>query len=414
MGRAPMQTGARRSWGEDDDGCSILHVDMDAFFASVELSHRPHLRGRPVIVGGSERSVVVAATYEARAFGVHAAMPMTTARRMCPQAVVIPPDMARYRQVSSQVMELLREVTSVVEQASVDEAYLDVAGARRRGGSPVQIAERIRRDVRDRHGITCSVGVARSKYVAKLASTRAKPDGMLLIPRVSTVEFLHSLPVELLSGVGASTRASLARWGIRTVAEVAASDVGTLQRAVGRTAGAHLYDLAWGRDSSPVRPVREEKSIGNETTFAQDVADLAIIEAQARVLADQTASRLRASGTVARTVVVKVRTSDFTTMSRSRTLVAPTDVGHEIFLVARELIAGVDRRGLPVRLVGVRVEGLSPAASTPRQLSFDGLGEETRRAERAMDDVRERFGSAALRPASAASLERPGRTRRAV
>jgi DNA polymerase-4 len=397
---------ARRDWGSDEDGCSILHVDMDAFFASVEIARRPQLRGLPVIVGGSERAVVLAATYEARAFGVHSAMPMAAARRLCPHAVIVPPDHGAYRAVSSGVMQILRDVTTLVEQVSVDEAFLDVSGARRRLGPPTRIAELIRGRVLAAHGITCSVGIASTKFVAKLASGHAKPDGVLLVPTDATVPFLRTLPVGALWGVGERTEAALARWGVRTVAELADSDVGTIQRAVGRTAGAHLYDLSWGRDPRPVEPGREEKSIGAEVTFPVDIADPVIVQTKALALADRCAGRLRAQGLVARTVSVKVRTSDFRTLTRSRTFTTPTDVGRELYLAARELLAGVDLGGLPVRLVGVRAEGLTTASSTIRQPTLDEAvagGESSRRdAERAMDRVRERFGAASIGAAAAA------------
>lgn len=413
MSRGPRSSDARRDWGSEEDGCSILHVDMDAFFASVELARRPHLRGRPVIVGGAERSVVLAATYEARAFGVHSAMPMAVARRMCPQAVVVPPDQAAYREVSRAVMDVLHDVTSLVEQVSVDEAFLDVSGARRRLGAPTRIAQLIRERVQAEHHITCSVGIAATKFVAKLASGHAKPDGVLLIPRAATTDFLRVLPVGALWGVGERTEESLARWGIRTVAELADSDVTTVQRAVGRVAGAHLYDLAWGRDPRPVHPGREEKSIGAEETFAADVADPAVVEAKALELADRCSSRLRAQGLVARTVAIKIRTSDFRTLTRSRTLGTPTDVSREVYLAARELLAAVDLRGLPVRLVGVRAEGLSQASAVIRQPTLEeaSVGEVAgrREAERAMDLVRDRFGSAAIRAGTAASPD-PRRT----
>ncbi|MGV8965440.1 MAG: DNA polymerase IV [Cellulomonas sp.] len=411
MSRAPRSPLVKRDWGAQEDGCSILHVDMDAFFASVELARRPHLQGKPVIVGGSERSVVLAATYEARAFGVHSAMPMQIARRMCPQAVVVPPDIAAYREVSIAVMEVLSEVTTLVEQVSVDEAFLDVSGARRRLGPPTAIAARIRERVQANHGITCSVGIAGTKFVAKLASQHAKPDGVLLVPRAATVEFLRALPVGALWGVGERTEASLARWGLRTVAELADSDVSTVQRAVGKVAGAHLHDLAWGRDPRPVTPGRIEKSIGAEVTFPVDVADLAVVQTQVLALADTCASRLRAEGMVSRTVSVKVRTSDFRTLTRSRTLPTPTEVGREIYLVARELLAGVDLEGLPIRLVGVRAEGLSPARTTAQQPTLEeavgGMGLARRDAERAMDLVRDRFGSGSIHAASSTGPKEP-------
>lgn len=387
----------RRDWGTDDAGCSILHVDMDAFFASVELTRQPQLRGRPVVVGGDGRSVVLAATYEARAFGVHSAMPMSQARRLCPQAVVIPPDPAAYRAASAAVMRILGEVTALVEQVSVDEAFLDVSGARRRLGSPSRIAALIRERVRTELDLACSVGIAGTKFVAKLASGFAKPDGVLLVPRAATVEFLHSLPVGALWGVGERTRENLARWGIVTVAQLAESDVSVVQRAVGRAAGAHLHDLAWGRDPRPVVPERQEKSIGAETTFDEDTADLGALEGHLLRLADRCAVQLRERGLVARTVSIKVRTADFATLSRSRTLPAATDVGREVYLAARDLLAATDLGGRRVRLIGVRTEGLGEL--TARQLTLEeAVDDESgarRRAEQAMDEVRHRFGARA-------------------
>ncbi|WP_029288763.1 DNA polymerase IV [Cellulomonas sp. HZM] len=414
MSRGPRADAARRDWGREEEGCSILHVDMDAFFASVELARRPQLRGLPVIVGGAQRGVVLAATYEARAFGVHSAMPMSRALRMCPQAVVVPPDHHAYHEVSVGVMRVLGDVTALVEQVSVDEAFLDVAGARRRLGAPTVIAQRIREQVREQFGITCSVGIASTKFVAKLASGHAKPDGVLLVPRAATVDFLRVLPVGALWGVGERTEQSLARWGITSVAQLADSDVATVQRAVGRVAGAHLHDLAWGRDPRPVTPGREEKSIGAEETFDQDLMDLAVVETRALALADRCASRLRAAGLVGRTVSVKVRTSDFRTLTRSRTLTTPTDVGREIFLAARDLLAATDLGGLPVRLVGVRVEGLTGATSSARQPTLDEAVDlpearadgRRRDAEMAMDEVRQKFGGGAIRPGSSAPASR--------
>jgi DNA polymerase IV len=402
---------ARRSWGTHEDGCAILHVDMDAFFASVELVRRPHLRGRPVIVGGEARSVVLAATYEARAFGVHSAMPMAQARRVCPEAVVVPPDQSAYREASRRVMAVLREVTAVVEQVSVDEAFLDVSGARRRLGRPTVIADLIRRRVREDVGLTCSVGIASTKFVAKLASGFAKPDGVLLVPREATVDFLHSLPVEALWGVGERTRESLARWGITTVAELARTDPAVVQRAVGEVGGAHLHDLAWGRDARPVTPVRPEKSVGAERTLEEDTADTTVLQGHLLALADRCAGELRARRVVARTVSVKVRSADFRTLTRSRTLAVPTDTGREMYLVARELLAAVDLGGAAVRLIGLRAEGLAPSDSRAVTLeeSVDDGPVARRRAEAALDQVRARFGRSAMVPA--ALVGRPGAPR---
>jgi DNA polymerase IV len=399
----------RRDWGEDDSATDILHVDMDAFFASVELARRPELRGRPVVVGGAGRSVVLAATYEARAFGVHSAMPMAQARRLCPQAVVVPPDHEAYRDASRRAMAVLADVTALVEQVSVDEAFLDVAGARRRLGSPTAVGELIRRRVHEEVGVTCSVGVAATKVVAKLASGFAKPDGLLLVPREATVRFLHALPVAALWGVGERTRADLERWGITTVQQLATADLRVVQRAVGVAAGAHLHDLAWGRDPRTVDPGRAEKSVGAETTLEHDTADRGELEAHLLRLADRCATQLRAGEHVCRTVSVKVRTEDFRTLTRSRTLPAPTDVAREIYLVACELLAAAETQGRRVRLVGVRAEGLRPVTDRPLTLeeAVDGSPGAGRRAEAAMDAVRARFGAAAVRPARL--VERPAR-----
>lgn len=400
MSRAPRAEGARRDWGSEEAGCSVLHLDMDAFFASCELARRPELRGRAVIVGGRERGVVLAATYEARAFGVRSAMPMTRARVLCPQAVVVPPDHRLYSDVSRSVMEILGRVTPLVEQISVDEAFLDVSGARRRLGPPTQIGAALRERIRAEHGITASVGIARNKFVAKLASTHAKPDGMMLVPVDATVAFLHTLPVGALWGVGERTEEALGRWGITTVEQLAHLDLPSLQSAVGSVIGAHLHDLAWGRDLRPVVPGREERSIGAETTFATDQHDPQVVERRVLELADRVAARMRHQGVVARTVSVKVRTSDFRTLNRSRTLAAPTDVAREIFLTARELVAGVELGGLPVRLVGVRAENLRPREGAAAQLTLDEAVDPRagaqRDAEVALDAVRERFGRAAI------------------
>ena len=409
MSRATVPADVRRSWGEDDTGCGILHVDMDAFFASVEVARRPHLAGRPVIVGGEERSVVLAATYEARAFGIHSAMPMSQARRQCPQAIIVPPDRAAYQAASQQAMGIMHDVTAVVEQVSIDEAFLDVSGARRRVGGPVLIAELIRERVRRELGVTCSVGIAGTKSVAKLASGMAKPDGVLLVPRAATVELLRSLPVAALWGVGERTGEVLARWGIGTVAQLADADLAVIQRAVGAASGCHLHDLAWGRDSRPVVPGHIEKSIGAETTFDVDLRDTGAIEAHLLGLADRCGRQLRARDRSARTISLKVRTADWRTLTRSRTVVAPTDVGREIFLVARELFAGIDLDGAPVRLVGVRVEGLVDGADRPQTLDEAVVGDAAqRRAEQAMDQVRSRFGLSAMH---AATTLRPSPTR---
>ena len=262
VGRAGPATGPPG----DDTGCPILHIDMDAFYASVELRRRPDLRGRPVIVGGGTRGVVLSATYEARTFGVRSAMPMRRALGLCPDAVVLPPAMADYAEASAGVMSVFRSVTPLVEPLSLDEAFLDVSGARRRLGRPRWIGEWIRARIADEQGITCSVGVAPTKFLAKLASSRCKPDGLLVVPADGVEAFLHPLPVGALWGVGEKTAATLTGLGLRTVADLAATPLPTLTRALGEASAAHLHALAHGRDPRRVEPAEVEKSIGAEET----------------------------------------------------------------------------------------------------------------------------------------------------
>ena len=397
MSRAERSAAARRDWGSDDTGSSILHVDMDAFFAAVELLERPDLVGRPVIVGGEQRGVVLSATYEARTFGVHSAMPMSRARALCPQAVVLPPHHDWYSSISRQVMGILGEVTPVVEQVSIDEAFLDVSGARRRLGSPVEIARHIRHRVHTFLGVPASVGVAATKFVAKLASSHAKPDGLLLVPADATIAFLHSLPVGALWGVGDKTRDRLRGYGIDTVAELAALPVRSLHRMIGVAAGQRLHDLAHGIDPRRVEVARAEKSVGHETTFSADIADRGALESVLLDQAHRVAARLRARDLRTRTVAIKVRFADFRTITRSRTVEA-TDVAHDVFTVARELLDQVAVPASGVRLLGVRAESLA-VSSDGVQLQLGDSGHR-REAEAAMDAVRQRFGTGALRPAA--------------
>jgi len=386
--------------GDDDTACTILHVDMDAFYASVELLERPDLRGTPVVVGAStgNRGVVLSATYEARELGVHSAMPMSRAKRLAPHAVFISPHHDRYAEASRAVMDIFGSITPIVEPLSLDEAFLDVAGALRRLGRPVAIASLIRARVHDEVGITCSVGVASSKFVAKLASTQSKPDGLLLIPRAKVIDFLHPLPVGALWGVGERTEEQLVRLGLETVADLAQTPVSTLERAVGAAQGRHLHDLSWGRDPRAVIPNEPDKSIGNEETFDSDTDDHEWIRSRIAGLADQVARRLRASQSVARTVGLKVRFADFTTITRSRTLDVSTDVGADIYATAWSLFEALGLQRARIRLVGVRVEGLSSADETPTQLLLDAPDKGHRDAEVAMDRLRRRYGPGAVRP----------------
>ena len=397
----------------DDTGCRILHVDMDAFYASVELRDQPALTGKPVVVGGlGARSVVLSATYEARAFGVRSAMPVGRARRLCPQAVFIPPRHGLYSAVSKEVMAIFRAVTPEVEPLSLDEAFLDVSGALRRLGSPARIAELIRAQVREQQGITCSVGVAPIKFVAKIASARCKPDGLLVVPVAGLLEFLHPLPASALWGVGDRAEEVLARLGLRTVGDIAHVPLATLQRELG-AAGEHLWSLAWGRDERRVVPRREEKSVGAEETFATDVDDPEVIRRELLRLSGRTAQALRAAGCVARTISVKLRLASFKTITRSRTLAEPTDVAREIYTTACALYeaSGLDGRAR-LRLVGVRAAGLRPAEAAARQLAFDDRPVGWREAEQAVDQIARRFGSDAVRPAALVPGDRAGRAGR--
>ena len=378
---------------------SIMHVDMDAFFVLVELRTRPELRGKPVIVGyPADRSVVLSASYEARAFGVKSAMPMVIAARMCPRAVIIEPRHKLYYEVSAQLMAIFESITELVEPLSVDEAFLDVGGAIRRLGPPREIGELIRRRVADELGITASVGIAASKFVAKIASTRCKPDGLLLIRPEETVPYLHSLPVGALWGVGAKTADVLARMGIRTVADLAATPLASLKKALGAT-GEHVYRLSWGVDPRPVTPVRLEKSIGAEETFAVDTGDDAVLHRELLRLSHRTAERLRSSGMVARTVALKLRYADFSTITRSRTVHTPVDSAQLIYAVAVQLLESLGDRAMTVRLVGVRAEQLEDAAQTSLQLSLDRRDDNWRAAEQALDKVSQKFGNKTVLPA---------------
>ncbi|HEX5594503.1 MAG TPA: DNA polymerase IV [Micromonosporaceae bacterium] len=384
----------------DDTGCPILHVDMDAFFASVEVRRRPELRGQPVVVGGTgPRGVVSSASYEARAYGVRSAMPTARARALCPAAVFLPPDFAEYTAASRAVMEIFRSITPLVEPLSLDEAFLDVAGARRLFGSPARIAELIRARVAEQAGLTCSVGVAASKFVAKLGSSRAKPDGFIVVPAAQVIQFLHPLPVNALWGVGERTDESLRKIGVTTIGDLAHTPIGLLRGALGETTAAQLQELAWGRDPRPVTPQRAEKSIGAEVTFDTDVADPQLIRHTLLALADKVGVRLRGAKQLGQVVSLKIRTADFRTVNRSRTLAVPTDVAREIFETAWSLFEAL-KPGGRIRLVGVRVEGLAAAAVTPRQLVLGAPERGWREAEAAVDAAAARFGRSVVRPAS--------------
>ena len=403
MGRSqavPRGRDPRFGPGADDTGCTILHVDMDAFFASVAIRAQPELRGKPVVVGGiGPRGVVSSASYEARRFGVRSAMPTARARALCPQAIFLPVDGPSIAAASEAVMSIFRDVTPLVEPLSSDEAFLDVAGAQRLLGRPAEIAARVRERMFAEQQLTCSVGVAPTKFVAKLGSTRAKPNGMLVVPGALVLDFLHPLPVESLWGVGERAAETLRRLGLTTVGELARAPVGMLRGALGEAAATHLHELSWGRDPRRVTAEQVEKSIGAEMTFDTDVADRVLLRRSLLALSEKVGARLRASGQVGRTVAIKVRLADFRTVNRSRTVPASTDVAREIFETSWALFEALGATD-HIRLVGVRVEGLTAAATTSRQLSLGEPERGWREAEAATDAIAARFGRASVGPAS--------------
>lgn len=381
----------------DDSTVTILHADLDAFFASVELLEHPELRGKPVIVGHpSARSVVTAATYEARAYGVNSAMPMAVALRRCPQAIVLEPHFDRYQHYSAIFMSILEDLTPAVEKLGIDEAFLDVSGARRVIGSPMQVARLLRARVLSETGLVCSVGAASTKFVAKLASGRAKPDGLLVVPRDQTIAFLHPQPISALWGVGGKTEEVLRSRGFLTVADLANASPERLERVLGKAAARRLHDLAWGLDPRDVQERPPEKSIGHEVTFETDITDERVLHRELLRLATLVAVRLRRAGLLARTVALKLRFDDFTTITRSRTIAEPTDLGRRIYEDVRELYDALGRDD-PVRLIGVRAEQLVDASTATLGLWDESGG--WREAEDAMDAASERFGRGTLQPA---------------
>lgn len=382
----------------DDTGTRILHVDMDAFYASVEVLDDPSLAGKPVIVGGMEgRGVVSSATYEARRYGVRSAMGVAQALRLCPHAIVVPPHFERYSALSRQVMGIFHDITPLVEPLSIDEAFLDVSGARRLWGSPGEIARLLRARVLAETGLVCSVGVAATKHVAKIASTLSKPDGLLIVSEPETRAFLAALPVRALWGIGPKAAEALEARGIRIVADILAAPDRVVERALGQASATRILQLARGHDAREVETERVEKSIGHEETFLHDVADPAVLRSELRRLADRVATRLRSGGWQAATVALKLRYADFTTLSRASTLPEPTDVGRRIGDVALRLLDAIEL-AQPVRLIGVRAENLRTGAAGALALWDDD--EDWRRVDAALDDARGRFGGGIVTRAS--------------
>ena len=375
---------------------TIAHVDMDAFFASVALRHRPELWDVPVIVGGAHRSVVLAANYPARKLGVRSGMPAMRARRMVPGLVTVPPDYDSFSTVSAGIFAIFDSVTAKVERGSIEEAFLDLTGSTRRLGSPREIGEYIRATVADEQQITCSVGIAPTRFVAKVASRQAKPDGLLEITPEGVADFLHPLDVEDLWGIGRSTAETLHGLGIFRVADLARMPRPVLQHTFGPRYGAQLADLAWGRDARRVTLGAREHSTGASETFGTDTSDPAIIERELLRMADRVARRMRASGHLARTVSITIRYSDFSTINRSAVLPTPSDVGGELHAVAVRLFAPLAKRRRKIRKVGVRGEQMVRADRTYRQPKLTDPEQGWRELEIAMDAATKRFGSASV------------------
>jgi DNA polymerase-4 len=376
---------------------TILHVDMDAFFASVAERDNPELKGKAVVIGMGARGVVSAANYEARKFGIHSAMPVGRARRLAPHAIFLPVDMARYQEVSEHVMEIFHSFTPWVEPISLDEAFLDVTGSQKLLGTGREIAVAIRKKVEEQEGITCSVGIAPSKFIAKLASNHCKPNGMLEITSDRILTFLHPLPIQAMWGVGPKTAEVLERLGLRTIEDIAKLPRTTLIRALGEANGASLYELAWGRDYRDVTPEEPDRSISAAETFAQDLDNPEEILTEFLRLTERATARLRDRDLFAKTISIKVRFSDFSTINRSKTLPLPIDSTHDVYEVVKGLYQALRIERARLRLVGVSLENLSEGA--PHQMMLGEREVGWRQAEGAIDQARARFGKGSVRPA---------------
>jgi DNA polymerase-4 len=372
---------------------TILHADLDAFFASVEQRDDPRLRGRPVIVGAG---VVLAASYEAKAFGIRTAMGGRQARRLCPQAIVVSPRMSAYSEASKAVFEVFEDTTPLVEGLSIDEAFLDVRGLRRLAGEPEEIAVRLRRRVLEQVGLPITVGIARTKFLAKVASAVAKPNGLLVVPPDDELGFLHPLPVERLWGVGRVTAEKLHGRGIRTVGQVARLDEQILVWMLGRAAGRHLHALAHNRDPRPVRVGRRRRSIGSQRALGRTRRQLEEVDAILVAIVDRVARRLRTGKRVCRTVVLRLRFSDFSRATRSQTMPQATARTQKILTAARELLVAAEPlivvQGLT--LVGISLTNLEDEDRVQLALPFERRHDAA--LDLALDEVRDRFGSKAI------------------
>lgn len=383
---------------EVEQFATILHVDMDAFYASVAEKDNPKLKGKAVVVGAGRRGVVSAANYEARKFGIRAAMPVYKAKALAPHAIFISPDMARYEEVSRSVMSIFHDITPLVEPISLDEAFLDVTGARRLLGDGQTIAKLIRARVEQKEGITCSVGIAHNKFIAKIASNQCKPNGLLEIDPERVLEFLHPLAAKEIWGVGPKTNEQLAKMGLQTVGDIANTPRSTLIRVLGQASGSSLYELAWGRDYRDVEIEHIEKSISSSETFDQDLDSQEEILKEFLRLTERSVERMREKGFAAGTISIKVRFTDFKTISRSKTVDLPITGTQEIFEVVKKLYLALNLENVLIRLIGVSLDSLVEDEEINQMV----LGQRTsgwQQADKAVDRIKNKFGSASLRPA---------------
>ena len=374
----------------------ILHVDMDAFYASVaELDH-PEYKGKALVVGAGARGVVLSANYEARKFGIRAAMPVGRAKRMAPHAIFIAPEHHRYSEISERVMAIFHSYTPLVEPISLDEAFLDVTGALKLLGTGREIAQKIREEVQRQEGISCSVGIASNKFIAKLASQHCKPNGMLEILDERLLEFLHPLPVGAMWGVGPKTGEALDRLGLHTIGDIANTPRSTLIRALGDATGASLYELAWGRDMRDVSDDEPDKSISNAETFAYDLDNPEEILREFLRMTEKATARLRERSLFAKTITIKIKFADFTSITRSKTVPIGIDNTHETYEVVKSLYLALKNEGARIRLVGVSLSQLHEAA--PVQLQLGARDRGWREADSAIDRAKARFGRGSVRP----------------
>lgn len=417
MSTAPRLAAAKRDWGNDETDCTVLHIDMDAFYASCETARHPELKGKPLIIGTGTRSVVSAASYEARKFGINSAMSVAKARRLCPNGIFLPVDMHYYRRISKQIFtQVFTQITDQIEQVSVDECYMNVTGALLKWQQPTNIAQWIRQAVCDNFKVTCSVGIASNKLVAKIASTNAKPDGLLLIPVDKQAHFVQLMPLRSIPGIGPSLEKRLNAWGIDTVARLSQYSEAELFKATGSKISSHrLFLASHGLDESQVQPHSTEKSIGAERTFLHDTTSLQKVSSLLRHCSDEVATSLRKHELLARTITVKLRFEDLHYTTKSHTLQVPVNSATDIYPQAMHLlqsILGLDETStnedtLPnkIRLVGVSASGLSKAKDTSIQPSLEDIIEEENphpqqnqriqlaHAEHTLDAIRNRYGN---------------------